>query len=325
MKSVKITTVRKTIQLSFLLFTLYIWWRFYLFVRHFDHGTPFVPRPQSIDAFLPIGSLIALKNLIVNGYVDPVHPAGLVIFTAILITALIVRRGICSWVCPVGTLSEYFWRAGRKITGRNFKIGGMADLLLRSIKYLLLFFFLKVILIDMDRFAVSAFLMSPYWAVADAKLLDFWLKPGTLTIIVTSLIALASLFIKNFWCRYLCPYGALLGIISLISPTRVVRLSDRCNECRACDRACPSNIEVSKKRRINSEECIACFECVASCPRDALEIRLIKKINPLLYPAILLGILFLAVIIAKVTGNWDSALSYEDYARLIPVRYMYSH
>ncbi len=325
LRSIKKIKIRRFVQFAFFVFSVYTWWRFYLFVMHFDRGTPYVPRPQSIDAYLPIGSLVALKNLIVNGYFDKIHPAGLVIFIAIMLTAVTIRRGFCSWVCPVGTLSEWIGDFGKRVFGRNFVIKGKADVVLRSIKYVVLLFFLSAVLIGMDRYAVSSFLMSPYWAVADAKLLDFWLNPGPLTITVTISLVVASLFVKHFWCRYLCPYGALLGILSVISPTRVVRKVEDCNSCKICDRACPSHIQVSEKRSVISEECIACFECVNACPKRALEMRIVRPISPQTYAILILLILFGAVVIAKITGHWDSALTYEDYAKLLPLRKFFTH
>ena len=312
--------LRRIVQSGFFIFSVYIWWRFYLFVMHFDKGTPYVPRPQSIDAYLPIGSLVALKNLVVNGYFDRVHPAGLVIFIAILLSAVLLRRGFCSWVCPVGTLSEWLADSGKKIFGRNFIIKGKADMVLRSIKYLILLFFLNAILIGMNRYEVSAFLMSPYWAVADAKLLDFWLEPGKLTIIFTSSMVIASIFVKHFWCRYICPYGALLGILAVLSPVKITRNLEKCNGCGLCDKACPSHIQVSRKSKIISEECIACFECVSACRKSALSMKMVGNIKPFYYAILMLTILFGAVLIAKFTGHWDSALRYEDYAKLIPSR-----
>ena len=56
--------------------------------------------------------------------------------------------------------------------------------------------------------------------------------------VIVGLVAL-SLVVKHLWCRYLCPYGALLGVASLLSPLSVRRDPDVCNDCRACTRACP--------------------------------------------------------------------------------------
>jgi len=317
--------LRNYVQVIFFIFTLYTFWRFYWFVMHFDEGTPYTARPQSIDAFLPIGSLVALKNWLLNGVFDSIHPAGLVLFVSFSITAFLFKKGFCSWICPLGTLSEWLGKAGKRIFGRNYRVWTKLDTMLRSIKYILLIFFFFAILVGMDRFAVSAFLMSPYWSVADVKLLDFWLKPGILTIVFTLAIVAFSIPINHFWCRYLCPYGALLGVYSLFSPASINRNAKECNNCKRCNKICPSRVNVGGSEKVTSLECIACFECIESCPKGALNMKIIKPISPYMYLVGLLAVIFGIILIAKFTGHWDSALKYEDYVKLLPMRDAYSH
>ena len=54
-------------------------------------------------------------------------------------------------------------------------------------------------------------------------------------------MVVASVFVQNFWCRYLCPYGALLGLTSLLSPLRIRREPAACIDCAKCAKACPSS------------------------------------------------------------------------------------
>ena len=101
-------------QISFFILTIYIGWAFYLFVRYCESGgvTTYVARPPGIEAFLPIGAFMGLKYFLGTGMVDPLHPAGFVIFASILVTSFLFQRGFCSWICPVGTMSEWAWRFG---------------------------------------------------------------------------------------------------------------------------------------------------------------------------------------------------------------------
>jgi len=310
---------RRVFQLFFFSLTVYAWVRLYLFVSHFDKGTPYIERPTSIEAFLPIGALVSLKNLIVNRFIDPIHPAALVIFMAILISAVILRRGFCGWVCPVGFVSEIVSMAGQKISGKSLK--GIRHF--KITKYILLGFFLALVL-PMSSEELVAFIFSPYWAIADVKLLDFWLKPGTITVVVTLLLFVGTLAIRNLWCRYLCPYGALLGIVSYLSPAKIKKKT--CTGCLKCDDVCPSYIEVSKADKIDSPDCIMCLECISACKYNHLELEFAEfKMKKHYYPLIIAGILFGFFAIAKITGHWDSILSYEDYMRLLSVRHMISH
>ncbi|AIY90825.1 4Fe-4S binding protein [Geoglobus acetivorans] len=310
---------RRFFQVFFFTLATYSWVRLYLFVKHFDAGWPYVSRPVSIEAFLPIGALVSLKNLIVNHYIDPIHPAALVIFLSIILSAVLLKRGFCGWVCPVGFLSEMVSLAGKKISGKNLRGFSYA----RIIKYLLLLFFLYLIL-PMRPEELTAFIFSPYWAIADVKLLDFWLKPGTLTIAVTALIIILTLFVRNFWCRFLCPYGALLSILSYLSPARIEKTD--CTYCRRCDEVCPSFIEISERESVNGPECIMCLECVKTCPHDYLSLKVAgKSMSRFIYPLTIVAMLFGFFIIAKLSGHWDSILTYEDYKKLLALREFIGH
>ena len=101
-------------QISFFILTIYVGWMFYLFVRYCETGgaTVYVTRPPGVEAFLPIGAFMGLKYFLGTGKVDPLHPAGFVIFASILVTSILFQRGFCSWICPVGTISEWAWRFG---------------------------------------------------------------------------------------------------------------------------------------------------------------------------------------------------------------------
>ncbi len=311
---------RRVFQLFFFLFTVYAWVRLYLFVSHFDKGWPYVDRPVSIEAFLPIGALVSLKNLILNRFIDPVHPAALVIFMAVITSAVVFRRGFCGWVCPIGFISEMLTLAGERLGGRTF----LGTDYLKVLKYGLLIFFLALIL-PMSADDAAMFLFSPYWAIADVKLLDFWLKPGNLTVIVTMILIFGTLLVKNLWCRFVCPYGALIGILSLASPARIEK--NGCTGCAKCDEACPAGIKISHKNQITTPDCIMCLECISACKYGYLKLKFagvsVKKV--IYYPTAIAAILFGFFAIAKLTGNWDSILRYEDYEKLLKVRDFISH
>jgi len=309
-------------------FSLYAWYRLYLFVRHFDTGgaTPFVPRPESIDAFMPVGALVALKHLIVNGQIDATHPAALVLFLAALSVSFLFRRGFCGWICPIGAISEALSKAGAWLFGRNFQMPAFLDIPLRAVKYLLLLFFVKLVLIDMPAEAVAAFLQSPYYKVVDAKLLDFWLRPGRNTVLFVAAMVVLSLIFRNFWCRYLCPYGALLGILGSAGVSSVKRDEAKCTSCRLCTRVCPGNIKVHEKSSVRTPECIGCLSCVETCPRGALSMTLAwVRLKKAAFAALLLGTFFAFVAVAKLTGHWESGVTYREYAHLLPLREYISH
>jgi polyferredoxin len=125
-------------------------------------------------------------------------------------------------------------------------------------------------------------------------------------------LVVLSYFVKHFWCRYLCPYGALLGIFSLASPLRVSRDASACNDCRACTRACPVEIPVHARGSVWTAECTGCLNCVAACTTaGALGVTRKKSFSPWLVPALGIGVLLAFWVTARLTGHWETSLPTE--------------
>ncbi len=311
---------RALVQWLFFLWTVFLGVQFALFVRHFEVGGPAYVRPPGVEGFLPIGALVSLRYWITSGTVHPVHPAALVLFLTFLGMCLLARKSFCAWLCPVGTLSEALGKLGRRLFGRNFHPWRWLDLVLRGIKYLLLLFFVKSIGLDMPAAALGGFLDSPYWAVSDVKMLHFFTRMSAATLVVLATLAALSLLYRHAWCRYLCPYGALLGLLALFSPFRIRRSQETCAGCGACERACPARLPVGKRQAVRSAECTACLTCLESCPQGALQISpLPGRAFPWWGFAALVLLLFAAGVGAGMLGgHWQSSLTAGDFQRLIP-------
>jgi len=328
---VNLTLLRNAIQISFGVFLLFVAWRFYGFVNHFETGgvTPYISKPGAVEGFLPVSAFMAFKLWLAEGMFDPFHPAGLVIFSTIMLLAVLFKKAFCSWICPIGTVSEGLGRLGERIFGRTFTLHKFIDYPLLGFKYLILFFFGKVILIDMPSFAIISFLRGEYNLIADVKMLKFFMNPSTTTIVVLAVLGLFSILIKNFWCRYLCPYGALQGILSLVSPFKIKRNKEACIDCGLCTKACPNQIDVAKSGTVHSAECTACLDCIQVCPKkEALGINLFAKkfrLRPLLFPVLLLTIWFMVIAYAKLTGHWETTIPQEVFKELIPKADLYIH
>jgi polyferredoxin len=217
---------------------------------------------------------------------------------------------------------------------RNFHLPRWLDLGLRSLKYVLLGFFVWAVT-SMAADELAAFMSSPYGVIADVKMLNFFRHIGEAGAIVLGVLVVASLFIQNFWCRYLCPYGALLGIVALASPTRIRRNAESCIDCAKCAKACPSALPVDKLITIKSAECTGCLECVAVCPaKDALRLTLpaiparafgdnesasYAPRVPVWAMAAGIAVLFFGIVgFAKTAGHWDSQVPRAVYEQLVP-------
>ena len=320
-----IKTIRYAVQGVFLLLTLFIGFRFYDFVMQFaGPGHPLVQRPPSIEAFLPIAGLMSFKFFLFTGIVEPAHPAAFIMFVAAVTTSLVMKKGFCGWICPVGTVSQYFWMAGERIFGGNFRMEKFTDATLRSLKYILLSLFLLLIGVAMAPNMMVLFFISDYYKVAEVRTMQFFTNMSVVTFWVLIGIGGLSLFYKNFWCRYLCPYGALLGLVSRFGPVKIRRSEKACTHCRACTESCPSLLDVEKQEVVSSPECFGCMTCVSSCPaQGALDItaragRGRRIFKPYLYPVVLIAIFYFIIGLGMATGAWHSQIPREEYSRIIP-------
>jgi polyferredoxin len=230
----------------------------------------------------------------------------------------LLKKAFCSWLCPVGTLSESLWMLGEKLFGRNLRISKWLDYPLRSLKYLLLFFFVQAIA-QMDVPALKAFIDSPYNKMADVKMYLFFANISSFALWTIVLLVLLSVVVKNFWCRYLCPYGALLGAISVLSPFKITRQKRSCIDCELCTRACPSSIPVHRVTRVWSDECTACFKCVEACPvKNTLDVRAMSNSRPIpgwVFGSLVAGVFVAVTGLAMLAGVWHNSIGQEEYQR----------
>ena len=252
-------------QSLFVLLNVFLCVQFYFFVRYFETGAtgPHVSRPAGVDGWLPIAGLMNTRYFLATGRVPAIHPAAMVLFLIFLATSLLLKRAFCAWLCPVGTLSEYLWKLGRKLFERNLVLPRWLDIPLRSIKYLLMAFFVFIVG-GMSATALEDFMMQPYGILADVKMLHFFVRMSTTAAVTVAVLILLSVVIKNFWCRYACPYGAVQSLASLFSPITIRRDAESCIECGKCSKACPQNLPVDRLIQVRSVECTACMECVSS-------------------------------------------------------------
>ena len=307
------------IQILFALLCIWIGFDFYRFARFLELGgaAQYYNRPPGVDGFLPISSFMSLYLFVSTGLIHPAHPAGLFILLAIVLMSLVFGKSFCSWLCPVGFLSELIGDFGEKIFKRKLHLPKWLDYPLRSLKYLLLAFLFYAVFVLMNLITVKYFLDSLYNQVADLKMYYFFADMSRFSLIVIGSLFLLSIFIRNFWCRYLCPYGALLGLASFLSPHKIKRNPVSCIDCGLCTKACPSSIKVDKIKTVWSDECTSCMSCVDACPvADTLDLKSLYSKKKVSKKAVAIGVvsIFMAVTgFAMLTGHWQNDITKQEY------------
>ena len=221
------------------------------------------------------------------------------LFFFTIIFALIFGRSFCGYICPFGTLFEFFG----KLFPKKFTIPKKIDKPLRYMKYVVLVF-LTFMAWQTATLWISPY--DPYAAFAHmwkgAEVLNEYL----IGFIILIAVLILSLFYDRFFCKYLCPAGALYGIISKISPFKVKR--NPCIDCGQCTKKCPMNIEVAKCDTVKSAECVDCGKCIEACPDSKKYISYHffgKKISPLAVIIITVGIFFGGIFIFDKIGLYQ--------------------
>ena len=214
----------------------------------------------------------------------------------------------------MGSLSELLALLGKKLFRRHFLPPRWVDYPLLSLKYLLLTFFVWAFY-SMGVQGISLFIQSPYNQISDVKMALFFAELGMVGAIVLITLAVGSVFIKGFWCRYFCPYGALLGLFSWMAPVKIRRNPVSCIGCGKCDRVCPARLPIMIKQSIISVECTGCMECVEACPvQDTLHLGTKRWKPSPARVALIIAVVFTVIWAgAQLTGHWQTSVSDDAY------------
>lgn len=299
--------MRKNRKIKFIRWTLLALFLILITIQGYLHQVKGGAEAASIHALCPYGGLESLYSLIGSGtFVQKIFTGTMVLFVITIIIAIIFRRSFCGLLCPFGALQEFFGLLGKKIFKRSFKIHSKIDYYLRYTKYIVL------VITIYYAWKTAGLWMSPYdpWA-AYAHLsegLSSLIGENLVGFILLIVTILGSILYDRFFCKYLCPMGAIYGLVSKISPHKIVRNEDKCIGCNLCTKSCPMNIDVAKSKEITSMECIDCQLCSLSCPKEGcIEIVQFKKtLKPSLAITMVILIFFSGILLSKSLGIYST-------------------
>lgn len=182
-------------------------------------------------------------------------------WTMALIMVLMVIGGTfyCGWLCPYGSIQEFANKLARKLKIKQRRMPKHIHKYLKYMRYLVL------ITASVLSFSIIFELLALDPRNAWIGLLTGHV-PSVLAVIVLVVFTLLAMVYDRFFCQYLCYEGAKYGIMSLLRPATIRRDSDKCINCKKCDKVCPMSIEVSTFEVVRSPACINCFKCTDICP-----------------------------------------------------------
>jgi polyferredoxin len=259
------------------------------------------------EAYCPFGGLSSLMSRFYRGSMScQMSEVQVMLGLGLLVGVLAVGKLFCSYLCPIGSVSEWLGLLGKKLKMRR-EMPESADRVLRVLKYALLF---VTVYFTMTRSELFCKEYDPYFAVAtlfgNGDIVLYYAIPA---LVVT---VLGAMMFRLFWCKYLCPLGALsnvflnavpaavwiisfvvanllgagispvwllaglvlIGVLTevgflrsyLLPVPKVTRVAEVCSDCGICDEKCPEGIVVSKYDKVTHTDCHLCTDCVYACP-----------------------------------------------------------
>lgn len=168
-------------------------------------------------------------------------------------TVILAGLFFCGWACPFGTTQEWLRALGKRVTGVTLNIPEKINRYLLLSRYLLPVLGTVLVLAALD--ARRTFIMSLAGSAAE-----------TAAYAVLGVILILSLFVDRPYCKYLCGFGAVFGLMSVLRFFGVKRDDHACVQCGKCSSACQMGVEVAKAHTVRDPNCINCGKCVSACP-----------------------------------------------------------
>lgn len=246
------------------------------------------------------GSFVLLDNL-----------GRLVLILGVFLITLVWGRFFCGFICSFGAMQDLLNSIGKLIPFK-VKVPEKADKWLKLLKYAVLAF----VAVGVWGFSVTGDTVWSPWTVfgiysslSGWSSLKYFLTLGGALLL---LIIIGSLFIERFFCRYLCPLGALFSLVSRFRIYSLNRKPEKCGNCKLCTSKCSMAIPLYKYDEVRSGECINCMKCTSICPNENISAETLPAISGTVAATAVAGLYYAGVLTSVSDSAEESKVQVQN-------------
>ncbi|OVE65038.1 ferredoxin [Clostridium diolis] len=198
----------------------------------------------------------------------------LIEFVAIMLLTIVLGRWFCGWICAFGAYNDLIYFISRKVFKIKFKVDEKVDSILKYFKYVVLLFIIAISWTMGSSILESTSPWDAFGQITDVSTIFSSLLVGLIFLI---LITIGAAFIERFFCRYLCPLGAIFSIISKIGIVKINKPKADCGKCRACTMNCSMGLPLYRVDCVKGGDCINCLKCTEVCYRNNANVNVFGR------------------------------------------------
>ena len=259
-----------------------------------------------ISVFSALGAI--WKSILSSTFRFDEQAANILLLAVVFIVTAVWGRFFCGFICSFGALQDLLWLGGRNLPFRPV-FSQKVDRVLKYLKYAVLLF----IVIGVWTFGITGDTVWSPWTIFGMYASPWkgvpsqamFLSVGGLLLLLT---IIGSLLIERFFCKYLCPLGALFTLASHFRVFKLKRDSASCSgSCRVCSRKCSMSIPLYQYDKVRSGECIDCMKCTTACARGNINAEPVAAVSGTLAAAAIAGVSFVGTLPIISTSSAVSA------------------
>ncbi|GEP64719.1 ferredoxin [Clostridium beijerinckii] len=242
-------------------------------IRHIIQLIAFILLPGLYS--MTFSEVKTVYQMIINGNVNFLEALpSLIEFIAIMLLTIVLGRWFCGWICAFGAYNDLIYFISKKIFTIKFRVDEKVDSILKYFKYLVLLFIIAISWTMGSSILESTSPWDVFGQITDVSTIFSNLLVGLIFLI---LITIGSAFIERFFCRYLCPLGAIFSIISKIGIVKINKPKADCGKCRACTMNCSMGLPLYKVNCVKGGDCINCLKCTEVCYRNNANVNVLGR------------------------------------------------